>query len=116
MVSISELKTGSNSVSGAIERSVKHAANNLNQAIDKASGAVHPAVDQLAEGAHQAVHSVSHAASRAAERIDTRSRQWRDVQSRLSGNCSDYVRDKPVNAMGIAVVAGIILGWLLKRR
>jgi len=101
---------------GTLERTVDQASSSVHATIDKASGVARPAVDQLTAGAHKAVKTLAGAATRAAETLDVRGRQLMDAQSRLAGNCSARIREKPIMSLGIAIAAGVLLGWILKKR
>lgn len=105
-----------NEMIGAIEGTVERASSGAHQAIDKVSGAALPAVEHLAAGAHQTVDSLAGAATQAAKTVDGKTRQLKEVPSRLATSCCAQIRDKPVTALGIAVATGLVLGWLLKRR
>jgi len=75
-----------------------------------------PAVDRLASGAHEAVDKMADAASRAAETLDVKGEQLKDLQVRWLENSRAYIRDNPVKALGIAIVGGFLLSRLLSSR
>lgn len=75
-----------------------------------------PAVDHIAAGAHHAVDKIAGAANHAAESVDEKYTQWKDAQSRITKNCLTHIRDNPMATVGIALGAGLLVGWLLKRR
>ena len=109
-ISINETGT----VTGALGRTVDEVSTSAHRLID--SAAARPTVDRISAGAHQAVDRLAEAAAMAADSLDTRGRQLRAAQSRLIDNCYSTLREKPVSSLGVAVAAGFLLGWYLKRR
>ena len=103
-------------MSGTAARTVGQASTRIHDAIDRASGAARPAVDQVAAGAHHAVDRLSVAANQAADSINARGAQWRAAQSRITERCLTQVREKPMASVGMALAAGLLLGWLLRLR
>jgi ElaB/YqjD/DUF883 family membrane-anchored ribosome-binding protein len=85
-------------------------------AIDKASETLRPAVDRIAGGAHHAVDRFADTATQAAHSLDARGAQLADAQARFAESARDRVRDQPIVALGAALAAGVVLGWLLHRR
>ncbi len=73
-------------------------------------------VDHLASGAHEAVDKVAGAATHAAESIEERGAQLKDLQVQWLENSRKYVRDNPAKSLGIAVVGGFLLSRLLSSR
>ena len=73
-------------------------------------------VDYLASGAHEAVDKVAGAATRAAESIEDKGEQLKDLQVQWLENSRKYVRENPAKALGIAVVGGFLLSRLLSSR
>ncbi|MDP1930149.1 MAG: hypothetical protein Q8L60_01680 [Gammaproteobacteria bacterium] len=102
-------------ISGAVSRSVDSATNTVHRVIDTASDKTHPAVDSVASGAHSATDTIAGAATSAAAAIDKKSDQLMDAQARLFESCRDYVQEKPMTALSIAVATGYVLNWLLRK-
>ena len=96
-------------------RKLDDAANSVHRVIDKASDAARPAVDQLAAGAHQAVNSFTTAASQAAETIEAKRTQLMDAQAQFAESCRAQIRREPLTSIGIALTAGFLVSWLMRR-
>ena len=75
-----------------------------------------PAVDRLGSGAHRAVDQMADVAARAADALDVKSGQFKDLQVQWLEKSRVYVRDNPVKSLGIAVVGGFLLSRLLSSR
>ena len=104
------------SANGPSVRGVDGASKSAHQAIDNATGAVGPMVDRLAAGAHQTVDRMADAAQGAAHTLDSKGVQLHDVQARVSASVRQYVHDKPLTSLGIAVASGFLLNWVLRHR
>jgi ElaB/YqjD/DUF883 family membrane-anchored ribosome-binding protein len=93
----------SNAVAGtkeAVDRAADHVEESLHRATDKAAGAATRAADKAGE--------FSERGRAAYDRTVDRADEWLD-QAR------DYVREKPVQAVAIALGAGWLLGRILRR-
>ena len=75
-----------------------------------------PTVDRLASGAHRAVDQMADVAARAADAVDVKSEQLKDIQAQWLEKSRVYVRDNPMKSLGIAVVGGFLLSRLLSSR
>jgi hypothetical protein len=104
-----------NGNTGTLSRAVEQARSGLHSAIDKASGAARPAVDQLSEPAHQTADTLAGAVTQAEQTLRARSGQLKDAPARLAESCRGQVRDRPLAALGLALVAGIALSWAVLR-
>lgn len=82
----------------------------------KVADAAGPAVDRVASGTHEAVDKMADAVAQAAETLDVKGEQLKDLQVRWLENSRAYVRDNPVKALGIALVGGFLLSRLLSSR
>ena len=78
--------------------------------------AADPVVLRMASGAHEAVDKMAGVAAHAAEAVDAKGGQLRELQVEWLDNSRAYVRDNPVKALGIAVVGGFLLSRLLSSR
>ena len=104
-----------NDTSVPTTRTVENASNSAHQAIDRAAEAAHPAVDQLASSAHRAVNKAAHGANRAAESLEGTGTRLRETQTQITAGFRDFVRDRPVASLGIAVGLGFVLSSMLRR-
>jgi ElaB/YqjD/DUF883 family membrane-anchored ribosome-binding protein len=102
-------------ISGSVSRSVDSATDSVHKAINTASEKSHPAVDQMVSGAHNAADSIAGAANTAAAAIDHKSEQFMDAQAKFLEDCREFVHDKPLTALGIAIGAGYLMHWWLRR-
>jgi ElaB/YqjD/DUF883 family membrane-anchored ribosome-binding protein len=65
--------------------------------------------------AHDAVDRIADSASQAAEKLGVKADQIKEWQQTFAQNCSQYVREKPLQSLGIAVASGFILSRILFR-
>jgi ElaB/YqjD/DUF883 family membrane-anchored ribosome-binding protein len=82
--------------------------------VDRAVDLARPAVERAAAAAHETVNKVAGAATHAAENLSSKTDYLKDAQTQLAEDCRVYLRDQPVKALGIAVVAGFILSRILR--
>ncbi len=99
-----------------LSRTVANAGSGVHQAIDRASGVVRPAVDQWAAGAHGATDTMTAAATKASASLEAVGGRLDALRSTWTRNCSTYVREQPVQALGVAAAGGFLLGLLLRLR
>ncbi len=85
-------------------------------AADEAATKAKPVIDQIAATAHQAVDRAAGAAAPAADWLTEQSKNIGTRQKQLVADTRDYVSANPLKAVGIAVVAGVVLGCLIRRR
>ncbi|MEO8859640.1 MAG: hypothetical protein ABI343_21850 [Burkholderiaceae bacterium] len=88
------------STKGTVERAADHVEEGLHRATDKAADVAHKASDKAAE--------VSERSRQAYDQTMDRADAWLE-QAR------DYVREKPVQSVAIALGAGWLLGRILRR-
>ena len=72
-------------------------------------------VDRLAQSAHEAVDKTASVASSYAERFSTKGEQLMQMQEDWMTTARDYVRDNPLQALGIALAAGYLLHVITRR-
>lgn len=87
----------------------------VHKSIDKASAATGPLVDKLASTAHQATDHVTRTANQAGSAIESAADRIKREQARMVDCCSTYVREKPMQSLGMALGAGFLLGLLARR-
>ncbi|MBK7280533.1 DUF883 family protein [Candidatus Aalborgicola defluviihabitans] len=80
------------------------------------SKAVSHAVDNATDSAHDAAHSLSLAANRASRMVSEKGEQLMHAQSRMTKSCQGFVQERPLTTVGIALAAGVVLGWLLQTK
>ena len=75
-----------------------------------------PTVDRLASGAHRVVDQMADVAAQAAEALDAKGGELKNLQVQWLEKSRVYVRDNPVKSLGIAIVSGFLLSRLLSSR
>ena len=99
--------------------------NSATSAIDKASSAAHSAIDVVASKAKVPVERMATIAQDAAARASTATAQatdWLTEQGdriaapskKLMADTSKYVSENPLKSLGIAVVAALLVGRLMR--
>ena len=78
--------------------------------------------DHVEEGLHRATDKAAHAANRASDKVDDAKERGRAAYGQAREQADewleevrDYVREKPVQAVAIALGAGWLLGRILRR-
>lgn len=107
----------SNDTDGILNKasSGAHAAvNSLAGAADEAARKAKPAIDQVAAMAHQAVDKAAGAAAPAADWLAEQGDSLNATQKKLIADTCSYVSANPLKAVGIAVVAGILLSRIIR--
>lgn len=75
----------------------------------------HQGIDKVTDAAHQTVDKIASAATPAADWVNENARKLKQVEQQLVSDASNYVRQHPLAAVGIAVVAGMIISKLMQR-
>lgn len=84
--------------------------------VDQVAGKLHEVVDKAAEGFGTAEERLRAEARQAAEMVREGKDLARSQGEELVGKVTDYVRENPLTALGIAFVAGSIFSALSRRR
>ncbi|MEX2130040.1 MAG: hypothetical protein WD772_01030 [Pseudohongiellaceae bacterium] len=103
-------------VSSPVSRTVDKATDSVHHTINSATEKSHPAIDRIAAGAHHATDRIGEATTHAASAIDHKSDQFMDAEARLLANVREFIQEKPLSALGIALGAGYVLNWWLQKR
>lgn len=85
------------------------------EAADQAMNKARPVIDQVAARAHQAVDKTAGAAGQTLEWLNEQGNSINGSQKKLVANTCAYVSEKPLQALGIAVASGFMLGLLIRR-
>ena len=72
-------------------------------------------VDRLSQSAHEAVDKAASVASSYAERFSSKGEELMAMQEDWFESARDYVREKPLQALGIALAAGYLLHMITRR-
>lgn len=78
------------------------------------SNAVDDSVDEIKSGVYEAVNKIIDTTRLAAEAIGEKGGDIKNAEERIMENCCNYVRARPLTAIGIAVAAGYLLGCLVE--
>ena len=72
-------------------------------------------VDRLSQTAHDAVDKAATLASSYAERFSSKSGELMQMKDDWVSTARDYVRENPLQALGVAVAAGYLLHMITRR-
>ena len=72
------------------------------------------AVENAAMAAHQTVDKVAQAAHPAAEWIGDSAERLKQTQDQMVTSTRDYIRERPLVTLGIALAAGYLIGRLAR--
>jgi len=72
------------------------------------------AIERTASQAHQTVDKVAQAAHPAAEWIGESAERVRQTQDQMVTSARDYIRERPLVTLGIALAAGYLIGRLAR--
>lgn len=99
----------------------------VNEKIDQASTAMHHAVDQVSSIARPAAERIVSGAQLAGDKLAAAATIATDLLGETAGQLNCYqkgateglrtsIRDKPLTAIGIALLAGSVLHWMMRDR
>ena len=72
-------------------------------------------IDRMSQSAHDAVDKAANVAGSYAERFSAKGEQLIDMRDDWMGTARDFVRENPLQALGIAVAAGYLLHMITRR-
>jgi ElaB/YqjD/DUF883 family membrane-anchored ribosome-binding protein len=72
-------------------------------------------IERMSQSAHKAVDKAASMASSYAERLSDKGDELMQMQEDWVSAARDYVRDNPLQALGIAVAAGYLLHMITRR-
>lgn len=88
-----------------LDRRVDQTADQAHERIDEMSNKARPMVDKLAGRAHNAV-----------DKLESKSEEWLAAEQEMLGDVQAYVREKPLQALAIAVAGGFLLSRIIGSR
>ena len=97
---------------GALKRGVESAGSALHSSIDKM---VDPAIDtdaRVTSVAHEAVNRLSSGATHMADRVSEQATRASEASGRAVESSKSWIQDKPLEAVGMALALGFIIGRL----
>lgn len=96
-----------------LANTAEQAAGSAHQAIERLSEAARPTVLRVASSAHRMVDRISGTTDRVAQRLEHTATRLKDAEQQMVGAGRSYIREHPLKATGIALVAGFLAGGLL---
>ena len=105
---------GSNASPSSIS-SVEAAGAALHTSINKVAGPAHSTVERLSSAAHETVDKLASSATHVADRFSDQTRRVTEAPARAIDFSKSWVQDKPLEAVGVALAIGFILGRLTAR-
>jgi len=73
-------------------------------------------LDRLSQGAHQAVDRAASTASSVVNRVGEKGEEWMEMKDNWVEGASNYVREHPIAALGIAAAAGYLFSMISRWR
>ena len=72
-------------------------------------------IDRVGQTAHDTIDRATQAASQAYERVAAKGEEFMQMHEDWIETAREYVREKPLQALGIAVAAGYLLHMITRR-
>lgn len=72
-------------------------------------------IDRMSQSAHDAVDKAASVAGAYADRFSAKGEQLMEMRDDWMGTARDFVREKPLQALAIAVAAGYLLHMITRR-
>ena len=72
-------------------------------------------IDRVSQTAHDTIDRATQAASSAYERVTATGDEFLEMHEDWMETAREYVREKPLHALGIAVAAGYLLHMITRR-
>jgi ElaB/YqjD/DUF883 family membrane-anchored ribosome-binding protein len=100
-----------------LPRSESHATNGeasrRDPIVDRAASNAHEAVERVADRIGPAVGRIRSVASDTADTVNAKAGDVSSISDELVESARSYVRDRPLAALGVAVLAGIVISRLV---
>ena len=93
---------------------MKTSSTQADSTIDKAVSILHSVIDDAAGKAHSASNKAANAGSQAAIWVNERSEKLTSAPKKLIEDASGYVSANPLKSVGVAIVAALLVGRLLR--
>jgi ElaB/YqjD/DUF883 family membrane-anchored ribosome-binding protein len=72
-------------------------------------------IERMSQSAHEAVDKAASVASDYAERMSAKGEEWMAMPQDWMETARDYVRENPLQALGVALAAGYLLHMITRR-
>lgn len=86
----------------------------MHHAVDQISNIARPAAERIVSGAQLAGDKLASATTIASERLSETAQQLSCAQKGASEGLRASIRDKPLTAVCMALLAGIVLHWMME--
>ena len=105
----------SGAAANAVQRGVDSAGSALHQGIDKLAEPARSSVESLSASAHRTVDSLTGGAEQVVDRFSDETRRIAEAPRQALDYSKTCIQDRPLEAVGIALAIGFILGRLTAR-
>jgi ElaB/YqjD/DUF883 family membrane-anchored ribosome-binding protein len=105
----------SNPNPGAVHRGLDTAGSALHSTIDKVADPARSTVDRVSSAAHETVDKLASGAADVADRFSDQARWVSEAPGRALGTSKSWIQDKPLEAVGVALALGFLIGRLSAR-
>lgn len=111
-----ETSNGTSSGENALLRGVSQAGSSLHNTIDKVAEPARSTVDRAATVAHNTVDKLASGASSVAGKVSEQAHRFTDAPLQAVDYSKAYIKDHPLQAVGAALLLGLIFGRLTASR
>lgn len=98
-----------------VQRGVESTGDALHSGIDKVADPARQALNSMSSSAHSAVDSLASSASLTATRFADQTRRMTEAPAQAIDYSKSRIQDRPLEAVGIALAVGFVLGRLSAR-
>ncbi|MEO8020823.1 hypothetical protein [Polaromonas sp.] len=106
----------SSSAENAVLRGVEQAGNTLHSTIDKVADPARSTVNRAATAAHNTVDKLANGANSVAGKFSDQAHRLTDAPLQAVDYSKAYIKDHPLQAVGAALLAGLVIGRLTASR
>lgn len=117
-----EVQANENGIHGRIDQGAERVKQATSDAVATSKEKFDRAADQVEDGLHRATDKAAQAANRTTDKVVEAKERGREAIDQVKDRADewldevrDYVREKPVQAVAIALGAGWLLGRILRR-
>ena len=100
---------------GVVQRGVESAGDALHSGIDKVIDPARHAIDSMSTKAHETVDKLATSAGHTASRFADQTRRLTEAPAKAVDYSKSMILDRPLEAVGIALALGFVLGRLTSR-
>jgi len=101
-------------MSATTDNAIDKASNAAHSAIDEAARKAKKPVDRMAEIAHDVSDKAVTVSNQATDWVSRRSEELTAAPKKLLADTSSYVSANPLKSLGIAIVAALVVGRLMR--